>query len=112
MFRHRTATAPRARADEARALAELFRLLGDPTRTAILLALAQAGELRVNDIAGTIEAEESTVSHALRLLRTAGVVRNRRDGRHVLYQLDDDHVRRLLDLTRDHLHHVDGGDDG
>ena len=112
MFRHDTTAAPGVRADDARALAALFRLLGDPTRTAILLALAQAGELRVSDIADTIQAEESTVSHALRLLRTAGVVRNRREGRHVLYTLDDDHVRRLLDLTRDHLHHVDGDDDG
>lgn len=101
-----------SRGDEARALAALFRLLGDPTRTGILLALAEAGELHVTDIAQAVDAEESTVSHALRLLRTAGVVRNRREGRHVLYQLDDDHVRRLLELTRQHLHHGEGVDDG
>lgn len=98
--------------DEAEALASLFRLLGDPTRTRILSALLEADELRVCDIADAVEAEESTVSHALRLLRTAGVVRNRRDGRHVHYRLDDDHVRRLLDLSRAHLRHADGAHDG
>ena len=52
---------------------------------------------------------ETTVSHALRLLRTAGIVRNRRDGRLIHYRLDDDHVRMLLDLSREHLAHR-GGD--
>lgn len=94
---------------EAAALAELFKLLGDPTRARILYALLEAGELCVCDLAETVDAGESTVSHALRLLRTAGVVRNRREGRRVYYALDDAHVRMLLDLSRQHLRH---GDDG
>jgi len=48
---------------------------------------------------------ETAVSQALRLLRTAGVVRARRDGRTVWYRLDDEHVRLLLDLSRTHLSH-------
>jgi DNA-binding transcriptional ArsR family regulator len=91
--------------DEAVRLAELFRLLGDPTRARILYALLEAGELCVCDIAEAVETPESTVSHALRLLRTAGIVRNRRAGRMIHYSLDDAHVRMLLDLSLAHLRH-------
>lgn len=103
--------AVRTRIDPAEAirLAELFRLLGDPTRARILFALLEAGELCVCDIAEAVETPESTVSHALRLLRTAGIVRNRRAGRMIHYSLDDAHVRMLLDLSLTHLRH--GEDD-
>lgn len=90
---------------EAVRLAELFKLLADPTRARLLHALLEGGELCVCDLADTIAAPESTVSHALRLLRTAGVVRNRRSGRTIYYTLDDDHVRLLLDLSLQHLRH-------
>ncbi len=90
---------------EARRLAELFKLLGDPNRTRLLYALLEAGELCVCDLAATVEVPESSVSHALRLLRTAGIVRNRRDGRMMYYSLDDAHVRLLLDLSLEHLRH-------
>lgn len=95
-------------ADAAR-LANLFKLLGDPTRARILYALLEAGEMCVCDISETVEIPESTASHALRLLRTAGIVRNRRDGRMVHYSLDDAHVRLLLDLSLQHLRHDQGG---
>ena len=95
-------------AAEASRLAELFKLLGDPTRARILYALLEAGEMCVCDISETVEIPESTASHALRLLRTAGIVRNRRDGRMVHYSLDDAHVRMLLDLSLQHLRHEQG----
>lgn len=91
--------------DAARSVAELFRLLSDPGRVRVLYALLEAGELCVCDLAATIEAPESTVSHTLRILRTAGIVRNRRSGRIVYYSLDDSHVRLLLDLTAEHVQH-------
>lgn len=91
--------------DEAVRLAELFRLLGEPTRARILYALLEGGELCVCDLAAVVDVPESSVSHALRLLRTAGIVRNRRDGRVIHYSLDDSHVRLLLDLFREHLRH-------
>jgi ArsR family transcriptional regulator, lead/cadmium/zinc/bismuth-responsive transcriptional repressor len=93
---------------EAARLAEVFRLLGDATRARILFALLEAGELCVCDLAVTVEAPETSVSHALRLLRTAGIVRCRRDGRMIHYSLDDAHVRLLLDLTREHMRHEGG----
>lgn len=86
--------------------AALFRLLGDPTRLRMLSALTVADELCVHEIADQIGASETKVSQALRLLRTAGVVRNRRDGRHIHYRLDDDHVRDLLRITSEHLAHA------
>jgi DNA-binding transcriptional ArsR family regulator len=91
--------------EEAERLAALFRLLGDRSRTRILFALAEAGELCVCDLAAAVGVPEASVSQALRLLRTAGVVQARRAGRMVWYRLDDDHVRLLLDLSREHLRH-------
>jgi DNA-binding transcriptional ArsR family regulator len=85
--------------------AAMFRLLGDPTRIRILQTLADSDEMCVHEIAAAVGTSETKVSQALRLLRTAGVVRNRRDGRHIHYRLDDDHVRTLLNVTFEHLAH-------
>lgn len=89
----------------AEATAELFRLLGDPGRLQMLCALLEAGELCVCDLAAVVEMAESSVSHSLRLLRTAGIVRQRRSGRQVFYALDDAHVRLLLDVSIEHVRH-------
>ena len=98
--------------DEAVALADGFKLLGEPNRIRILYALLEAGELCVCDLAAVVGVSETVVSHSMRLLRAAGIVRNRRDGRMIYYRLDDAHVRMLLDLSRQHLAHsdTDGGD--
>lgn len=90
---------------EVSRVTDLFRLLGDPTRVQILYALSEAGELCVCDIAAVVDMTETSVSHALRLLRAAGIVRNRRSGRMVYYSLDDAHVRLLLDVSAEHLRH-------
>lgn len=87
------------------AMAATFRLLGDPTRVRILMTLDEHEELCVHEIAGHVGASETKVSQALRLLRTAGIVRNRRDGRHIHYRLDDEHVRTLLRAAAEHLGH-------
>ncbi len=94
--------------EEAARLAEVFKLLGDPTRARLLCALLEGGELCVCDLAETVRVPESSVSHALRLLRTAGIVRNRREGRMIYYSLADSHVRLLLDLSLEHLRHDEG----
>jgi DNA-binding transcriptional ArsR family regulator len=93
-------------ADQAGEVASLFRLLGDPGRVRMLAALLEAGELCVCDLAAVVDMAESTVSHSLRLLRTAGIVRHRRSGRQVFYQLDDAHVRLLLDVSLQHVGHA------
>ena len=94
---------------ETDALADWFKVLGDATRARILYAVLEAGELCVCDLAATVNVAESTVSHALRWLRGAGVVRARRAGKMMYYRLDDEHVRMLLDIGREHLRHRDGG---
>ena len=85
--------------------AELFRLLADPTRVALLQGLADGGELCVCDLAELTGTGENAVSQALRLLRTADVVRTRRDGRRVYYRLADAHVKMLVDVTVEHVSH-------
>jgi ArsR family transcriptional regulator, lead/cadmium/zinc/bismuth-responsive transcriptional repressor len=97
--------------DEADALAASFKLLGEPSRLRMLHALLEADELCVCDLAATVEVSETSVSHAMRLLRAAGIVRNRRDGRMIYYRLDDAHVRLLLDLSREHYAHTTGSSD-
>lgn len=92
--------------DEAAALTEHFRLLGDTTRVRILYALLEAGELCVSDVSAVVDAPETSISHALRLLRTAGIVKARRSGRMIFYALDDAHVRTLLEVSREHVLHA------
>jgi len=84
------------------ALAETFRILGDPTRVRIVDALA-GGPLCVHEISDHIGLSESAVSHQLRLMRTMRIVKARREGRCVYYTLDDQHV---LDLFQQGLRHV------
>lgn len=77
-------------------LADIFKALADPTRVRILTALSNC-ELCVCDLSALTGVSPSAVSHQLRLLRTARLVRFRRAGKMAYYRLDDDHVRRLLD---------------
>ena len=84
------------------ALAETFRVLGDPTRVRILDALA-GGELCVCDIASLVGISESAVSHQLRLLRGMRLVRPRRAGRLVYYAVDDQHILELLKQAMTHV---------
>ncbi|MDP8959558.1 MAG: metalloregulator ArsR/SmtB family transcription factor [Actinomycetota bacterium] len=86
--------------EEAAEVAELFRLLGDPVRGRIMYALTGADELCVGDVALALGVPESSVSYALRLLRAAGVVRKRREGRLIYYRLVDGFMEQLLDLLR------------
>jgi ArsR family transcriptional regulator, lead/cadmium/zinc/bismuth-responsive transcriptional repressor len=81
---------------EARALAEGIRALGDPTRLTIALALREADELCVCDLAWIVERAENLVSHHLRALRAAGLAEYRRDGKMALYSVTQ-HGQALLD---------------
>ncbi len=73
----------------------LFALLADPTRLRLLAALS-AGELCVCDLAAATGINRTRVSHQLRILREGRLVRSRREGRVIFYNLDDDHVHDLL----------------
>ncbi len=82
--------------------ADLFRVLGDTTRTRILWAIADEGRC-VCDIADRLAMTPSAISHQLRILKQARIVRHRKVGRSVFYTLDDDHIRTLL---RDAMEHA------
>ena len=86
----------------AEGLAEIFGLLGDRTRVLILHALSQ-GELCVCDISAVLGTTSSAVSHQLRLLRTAKLVKARKEGKNVYYTLDDEHVRQLFAQGLEHV---------
>ena len=84
-------------------LALIYRMLGDPTRLKILMALKHV-ELCVCDIAAFLGISESAVSHQLRRLRETAIVRHRREGQVLYYSLNDLHVETLLDIGIDHAH--------
>lgn len=83
-------------------LADLFKVLGDPTRIKILCALFQA-EMCVCDIAALLGMTQSAISHQLRVLKQARIVKNRKDGKVVYYSLDDDHVKSIFDQGLIHI---------
>ncbi len=88
--------------EEQERVSELFRMLGDPTRLRILGALA-VSELCVCDIATLLGMTVSAISHQLRLLKAAGLVIGRRDGKAVVYALADDHVRTMMQNGIEHV---------
>jgi ArsR family transcriptional regulator, lead/cadmium/zinc/bismuth-responsive transcriptional repressor len=83
--------------DDAGRLAGLLGLLADPVRSRILFALLAARELCVGDLALALEATEDQVSYALKMLRLAGLVAFRKDGRMVFYRLSDGFPHQLLE---------------
>jgi ArsR family transcriptional regulator len=83
-------------------LAELFKVLGDSTRVRILSALS-LGELCVNDLAEVLDMGQTAISHLLRLLRNARLVRTRRDGKSIFYTFADDHVKQIFEKGFEHI---------
>ncbi len=83
-------------------VAELFKIFGDSTRVRILSALAQA-EMCVCDIGAVLNMTKSAVSHQLRILRQAKLVKNRRYGKEIFYSLDDDHVLSIINIALEHI---------
>lgn len=85
-------------------VSQLFKVLSDPTRLNILLYLKD-GEKNVTSISQFVQMEQSAVSHQLRLLRENHVVKSRREGKTILYSLDDFHVLDILEQTIKHVEH-------
>ena len=88
--------------DELYDLAELFKVFGDSTRIKILYDLFD-GEKNVTEICEDIEMNQSAVSHQLRALKTAKLIKSRRDGKSVMYSLDDDHVKTIIEMGKEHI---------
>lgn len=90
--------------ETAQNLADTFKVLSEQTRIKILNLLIQ-NEMCVCDIASTLQMGQSAISHQLRVLRNARLVKFRKDGKEVWYSLDDDHVVSLLKQGLDHIKH-------
>lgn len=83
-------------------VSDLFKVLGDPTRIKILALLAREQEMCVCDIAASLAMGQSAISHQLRVLRGARLVKFRKDGKEAFYRLDDDHVLGLIQQAVEH----------
>lgn len=83
-------------------LADLFKLFGDPTRISILWALSES-EMCVCDLCALLKMKQPAISHQLKNLKLSRIVKTRREGKVIYYALDDDHIRRLLDLGMEHI---------
>ncbi len=83
-------------------LADLFKVFGDTTRIRILYALFKT-ELCVCDIAQILGMTQSAISHQLKSLKQARLVKNRREGKQIIYSLEDDHVSLILDQVLSHM---------
>ena len=88
-------------------LAELFKVFGDTTRIRILYVLFES-EMCVCDIAELLNMTQSAISHQLKVLKQARLVRSRRDGKTVFYSLDDDHVRTVIGQGMEHIEEKHG----
>ena len=83
-------------------LAELFKVFGDFTRIRILYVLFES-ELCVCDLATALNMNQSAISHQLKVLKQAKLVKGRREGKSVIYSLSDDHVRTMIAQGMEHI---------
>lgn len=82
-------------------IADTFKVFGDKTRIKILYVL-HAKELCVCDIAELLDMNQSAISHQLKVLKQAKLIKNRREGKQIFYSLDDSHVRTILSMGMEH----------
>ncbi len=83
-------------------LADFFKILGDPTRVKILFALSK-GELCVYHISQVVGMSQSSISHQLRILRQGKLVKSRKEGKMVMYSLDDQHIENVFQQGFEHI---------
>ncbi|MEG2082587.1 MAG: metalloregulator ArsR/SmtB family transcription factor [Oscillospiraceae bacterium] len=89
---------------EISGISAFFKVLGDPTRIRLMCVL-EKGELCVCDLAVALDMTKSAISHQLSGLRSAKLVKSRREGKNIYYSVDDDHVREVLTLAYTHIRH-------
>lgn len=83
-------------------LAELFKVFGDTTRVRILCALFES-EMCVCDISVLLGMTQSSISHQLRVLKSAKLVKNRKEGKVVYYSLNDEHIKHIFEQGLEHI---------
>lgn len=83
-------------------LSDFFKVMGDSTRLQLLIAL-QADEFCVSDLSYLLNMTRSAISHQLKALKVAKLVKSRKDGKTVFYSLDDDHIKSILKKSLEHI---------
>lgn len=83
-------------------LAQLYKIFADSSRVKILVALTQS-EMCVGEISEFLSITQSAVSHQLRILKTSGLVKNRRNGKTIIYSLADEHIKAIIDCGMEHI---------
>jgi ArsR family transcriptional regulator len=86
-------------------LADFYKIFGDSTRLKILLALKD-GEITVTDLSKKVEMNQSAVSHQLKTLKQARLVRARREGKNSFYSFDDEHIYLIIKLGIEHISEI------
>lgn len=97
------------REEEFRAIADFFKVMGDSTRAKLMWALDQS-EMCVCDLAVLLGMTKSAISHQLRALREAKLVKFRKEGKVVFYSLADEHVQQVFEKGQEHVREGYGGD--
>ena len=85
-------------------IAEFFKIIGDTTRAKILFVLDN-NEMCVCDIANVLSMSKSSISHQLGTLRRSGIVKCRKQGKEGYYMLDDEHVKQVFEIAKEHKEH-------
>lgn len=88
--------------EEIEKLAQFYKIMGDATRLRLLISL-ENGELCASDLANLSSMSRSAVSHQLKALRQAKLVKSRKDGKTVFYALDDEHIYSILKVALEHV---------
>lgn len=88
--------------DELCDLAELFKIFGDSTRIKILYDLFD-GEKSVSEICEDLDMNQSAISHQLKILKVSKLVRSHRSGKAMMYELDDEHVKTIIAMGKEHI---------
>lgn len=91
--------------DQVFEIAQLFKIIGEPSRLKILISLFD-NELCVCDLAATLDSTISAVSHQLRLLRNARLVKYRKEGKMIYYSLEDEHINTLIEQAKEHQQEI------
>jgi len=95
--------------DEIHAISDFFKIISDSTRLSILYLLKR-NERNVSEIVEEMGMEQSAISHQLRILKNSRLVRSRREGKSMIYQLDDDHIFDILKQVRTHINERENHD--
>ncbi len=91
--------------EEVQRLSSIFKVLSDPTRVKLLLAM-KGQEMCVCDLAACLNMTKSAISHQLKTMKEYHVVKSRRDGKNIFYSLDDQHVTDIISLASVHVGHT------